>query len=313
MNKRKVIIGLGMLFSLMLVLSCDSDDGTFTGDIPFSADIFNSVNGKKVAFQGITNSAISWSWDFGDGTSSTERNPVHVYDAPGFYTAVLTAVGSNGESLIKEVDLALAITPYVLLTGGGASNGKTWKLVAAHSGVGDYLAFADADLTPFDPDITPLPDGAFGLFLDMDEVYEDEFTFYFDGNYKIDTKDGTAFSGIFYQLGVFGAGNITNFGGQEFGLVTGSYVPEDNLTFTFIENEDFTNPSAFGAITYSGVSTIDFSGNGFVGFLDFQRKVFLRNITNSSMQLVIFASLDPGAAAAGLSTNALVLTFEVVQ
>ncbi len=35
-------------------------------------------------------------WDFGDGTSSTEFEPTHVYDEPGIYTVSLTATNSLG-------------------------------------------------------------------------------------------------------------------------------------------------------------------------------------------------------------------------
>ena len=31
-----------------------------------------------------------WHWDFGDGNTSTEQNPIHVYFAPGEYTVSLT-------------------------------------------------------------------------------------------------------------------------------------------------------------------------------------------------------------------------------
>lgn len=33
----------------------------------------------------------AWAWEFGDGTTSEERNPVHVYEKPGVYTVSLTA------------------------------------------------------------------------------------------------------------------------------------------------------------------------------------------------------------------------------
>jgi len=33
----------------------------------------------------------SWAWEFGDGGTSTEKNPVHVYEKPGVYTVSLTA------------------------------------------------------------------------------------------------------------------------------------------------------------------------------------------------------------------------------
>lgn len=319
MVKRNKLFLIGMTLTLwmsLFVVSCSSDDGGGGKTFPLAAEIFKSIDDKQVAFQGLTHSATSWLWDFGDGSTSNEQNPVHVYESGGFYTVTLTATATNGEAVVSEVQLALALTPYVLLTGGPtATNGKTWKLSASHSGNGDYLAWANADLDPFDPSITPLPDGAFGLFLGMGEVYDDEFTFHFDGNYSIDTKDGTAFSGVFYQFFLNG-GDIVNWGGIDFGLVTGNYTPESNASFNFIEGEDFTNPSVFGAITYEGVTTIDFNDTekAFVGFLDFQRTVIVQNITVDSMQIVIFASLDEGAAGAGgLSTNALILTLNVVN
>lgn len=40
----------------------------------------------------------SWTWDFGDGTSSSLRNPTHLYTEPGVYAVSLTAVGPGGRS-----------------------------------------------------------------------------------------------------------------------------------------------------------------------------------------------------------------------
>jgi VCBS repeat-containing protein len=39
---------------------------------------------------------VAWAWDFGDGTSSSEQNPVHTYAAPGDYTITLTVTDSDG-------------------------------------------------------------------------------------------------------------------------------------------------------------------------------------------------------------------------
>jgi len=318
MVKRNKLLLFGMVFLLfasVLISSCSSDDNkgmTF----PLSADISNSVDDKQVAFQGLTHSATSWLWDFGDGETSTEQNPVHVYASGGYYTAILTATDKSGGTTEAQVQLAIALTPYVLLTGGPTNiSGKTWKLSAAHSGHGDYLAWANADLDPFDPGITPLPDGAFGLFLGMGEVYDDTFTFHFDGSYEIDNKVGTAFSGVFYQFATTSGAGIVNWGGLDFGLVTGLYSAEDNMTFTYVASEDFINPSVFGGVSYPDSMTLDFSAPAaYLGFIDFQRKVIVQEISDSSMKVVMFASLDEGAAAAGgLSTNALILTFEVAN
>lgn len=47
-------------------------------------------------------SAQSWSWNFGDGESSTEQNPVHTYDTPGAYDVSLTIM-SDGQPLTDSV------------------------------------------------------------------------------------------------------------------------------------------------------------------------------------------------------------------
>ncbi|HAD12040.1 MAG TPA: hypothetical protein DCF33_06330, partial [Saprospirales bacterium] len=39
---------------------------------------------------------VSYLWDFGDGTTSTDQNPTHNYAADGFYVVILTITGSDG-------------------------------------------------------------------------------------------------------------------------------------------------------------------------------------------------------------------------
>jgi|GEM_PF-3133203 PKD repeat protein len=45
-----------------------------------------------------SNQPSSWAWDFGDGNSSEEQHPVHIYETTGDYTARLTVRNSDGES-----------------------------------------------------------------------------------------------------------------------------------------------------------------------------------------------------------------------
>jgi hypothetical protein len=66
------------------------------------------VNRGIVEFQDQSQGKItSWKWDFGDGTSSTEQNPVHQY-APkperyGNYTVILDVTGPAGTSRMAKV------------------------------------------------------------------------------------------------------------------------------------------------------------------------------------------------------------------
>ena len=49
-------------------------------------------------------SPATWKWDFGDGTTSSEQNPVHRYTAPGSYTVSLTISGTGGQDTTTKND-----------------------------------------------------------------------------------------------------------------------------------------------------------------------------------------------------------------
>ncbi|MDD5023663.1 MAG: PKD domain-containing protein [Methanoregula sp.] len=61
-----------------------------------------------------TNTPISWSWDFGDGTTSTEQNPTHWYGS-GMFSINLTVTNSGGSnSRVKN--------NYVTVASSGSTN-----------------------------------------------------------------------------------------------------------------------------------------------------------------------------------------------
>jgi PKD repeat protein len=56
----------------------------------------------------------SWSWDFGDGGSSTQQNPSYTYNNAGTYTVTLTATntcGSDGETKIDYITVDPCVPP----------------------------------------------------------------------------------------------------------------------------------------------------------------------------------------------------------
>jgi len=63
----------------------------------FSATPLTGDATLPVAFTDLsTGPATSWSWDFGDGGTSTSQNPVHNYTVPGVYTVSLIATNGLG-------------------------------------------------------------------------------------------------------------------------------------------------------------------------------------------------------------------------
>lgn len=64
-------------------------------DANFSFHIGTSANPRTVAFTNLsTGPATTWSWDFGDGTASNQKNPTHTYAHGGRYQVCLTISGS---------------------------------------------------------------------------------------------------------------------------------------------------------------------------------------------------------------------------
>jgi hypothetical protein len=309
MKKLLTVFSIFLVIGTILFQSCKEEPSD-----PPKAGIFYSIVDMQVAFTALTKRVVTWDWDFGDGETSTEQNPVHIYKIWGHYKVKLTGTDDSGNTAESEVEFTVG-DPYKLLTGGpDAVNGKTWKLTKSHSDK-DKLANADAAFTLADGAPETLPPGVFDLYLGMGEVYDDTFTFYYDGSYSHDVKeDNASFAGLLFEMMTTGGDGIVNNSGADFGLCTGLYTPEAGATFTYVEKEDFAVPSVYGpdgVLTYNDVSTLDFSGTEFIGFMDYQRKVIVQEITDASMRLVMFMAASPDYYPA--NTNAIILTFEVVK
>lgn len=58
-----------------------------------------------------TNSPSSWRWNFGDGTSSTSKNPAHTYSKAGTYTVTLTATNTAGSNIATRSSYITVLAP----------------------------------------------------------------------------------------------------------------------------------------------------------------------------------------------------------
>ncbi len=70
--------------------------------VPSTGFSFTADQGT-VTFTNLSMNATTYLWNFGDGTNSSETNPVHTYAAPGTYTVELTAVNICGAGTLQQV------------------------------------------------------------------------------------------------------------------------------------------------------------------------------------------------------------------
>lgn len=58
--------------------------------------------GEAIFFKNFSKNASSYSWDFGDGNTSADTDPSHIYPNSGTYQLKLTAKGKGGENSISK-------------------------------------------------------------------------------------------------------------------------------------------------------------------------------------------------------------------
>ena len=79
-----------------------------TTDADFSISDTLVFGGQNISFTDQSNNANKWLWDFGDGSTSTSRNPSHTYSEKGTYTVSLMATGSQNcsDAISKTITVA---------------------------------------------------------------------------------------------------------------------------------------------------------------------------------------------------------------
>lgn len=83
-------------YEVCLVASDDCSSDTVCQSVivtcPASAVTFNFMqSGDTVQFYNQSENTVSWVWDFGDGFTSSEENPLHIYDDTGSFLVCLIA------------------------------------------------------------------------------------------------------------------------------------------------------------------------------------------------------------------------------
>jgi PKD repeat protein len=108
-----------------------------------------------------TNMPTSWAWDFGDGASSAEQNPTHVYMKEGIYSVTLTVKNNFGSDTVVKKDL--------ITVGGGAA--VDFVADKTTVGIGRVVTFTDLSTSNPTNWVWDYGDGTTGTGANPDHVY----------------------------------------------------------------------------------------------------------------------------------------------
>lgn len=102
-----------ILFTILILASyCKKDPPLPSANFSFTGD--NSPVPCEINFTNSSINATSYTWNFGDGSSSQEENPKHTYKTEGTFSVKLTADGKGGTHSISKSLTVLEPEPTAL-------------------------------------------------------------------------------------------------------------------------------------------------------------------------------------------------------
>lgn len=297
---------MSLLVLAMVMSNCGSDDPPAAP----VAEFFSDVNGTEVTFNSNVTNASTITWSFGDGSSSTEADPVHAYATPGNYTVTLTAQGEGGTDTDTQTVEILESLDYLLSGGAAKPEGKTWKLKYEVSpgfdkeGVG-FVENTLSILIPQDED---------GLldWIELSQGYDDSFTFVYDGSYKLNNADGASLMALIYA-NIAHQGSIVAVSSEPdlVPVADVTYSPKEDATWS-LNSEPLTidaiNPASgtVESVTFTGKTQLVI--DEYFGFKDASTVVLIKEVSETTLTVAI--GIHAALSAHEYPTHMLHMSFE---
>ncbi|MFC1717912.1 PKD domain-containing protein [Candidatus Poribacteria bacterium] len=134
-----------------------------SGEAPLAVNFMDESTGE----------IVEWSWEFGDGETSTQQNPSHTYLSDGTYTVSLTVTGPGGpdtRTYNDYINVATSLPPVANFSGIPTSGEAPLTVSFADMSTGEitewFWEFGDGETsTQQNPSHTYLSDGAYTVSL----------------------------------------------------------------------------------------------------------------------------------------------------
>jgi len=286
----KNALGLGLILYLGICISSCKED-----EIPApTLNLFITIDGFTVEIAAEAPDATSWEWDYGDGTvSDSAGSHAYTYADGGDYTIECTVTGAGGETTKTEA-ITIATIEELLSGGADSPNGKTWvisKTAGGYDGVGHIK-------TELIPNIFPSVNDLLDV-IGLPDEWTNEYTFYSDGSYSIDNKNGDMMIPWIYADFEIDPGDIVETTSYGFFQVT--YPDPESATWSLSKNSTLTVETVYDedidigpivgvplTVTFEDADYITFGGGGFIGLMDYTTTAMIREISDERMTITLF-------------------------
>lgn len=248
----------------------DEFDATVIGD--FSASLTSSCQTPfTVEFTNLSSNGGAFSWDFGDGGTSTQVNPSHTYTSNGNYTVTLIVDGASCGTDTETRPNYISVDPnnpcVALMPGNGVGDVQTTCIGTLYDDGGPSSNYQDDD----DVSITIAPPGASSVTLNFTSFAFEEgydYLYVYDG-----PSTNSPLIGQYDGFNLPNGGSISSSGGSiTIRQYSDIYVNEAGfaLDWECVQPNSAPTPNFSGSprISCDGqVSFVDMSINGATNWL----------------------------------------------
>jgi PKD repeat protein len=128
--------------------------------------------GNTVTFNNTTTGGTTYSWDFGDATTSTLASPTKIYAAAGTYTVKLTATNANSCSDVFTKTIIIHANPTANFTATDRCLGQAISFTNTSAGANDVLwQFGDGSSSNnYNPTYTYSNAGSYSVVLNIESI-----------------------------------------------------------------------------------------------------------------------------------------------
>ncbi len=150
-------------YTVIATSACGMDTGIINLIVnPKPHAAFTTTGGLAVTFTNTSVGAVSYSWNFGDGNSSTNSNPTNNYAAAGNYTVTLIAIGTTcgNDTLVQQITVtptginSVSLNKFNLVSYPNPANDATTVYFTAETNTAQLVLMNTLGQTIFSKTIT---------------------------------------------------------------------------------------------------------------------------------------------------------------